>query len=157
MLSNTWPEKQHDINLRTNFFRDLSRILLSTSRIPLPQIGSFSIDSGGFLCLNNRPLSIEIQELENEKVSIDIPRDCTYSSVESYVADILCTHDSRLRDQPNAVNNIQDCGYQMSALAAMRTITPLVFRRDFRRGPFVFTLTDLHQSNIFVDDNWHIT
>ncbi|KAE8414838.1 hypothetical protein BDV36DRAFT_298674 [Aspergillus pseudocaelatus] len=157
MLSNTWLEKQHDINLRTNFFRDLSRILLSISRIPLPQIGSFSIDSGGFLRLSNRPLSMEIQELENENISVDIPRDRTYSSVESYVADILCAHDSRLRDQPNAVNNIPDCGYQMSALAAMRMITPLVFRRDFRRGPFIFTLTDIHQSNIFVDESWHIT
>lgn len=25
-----------------------------------------------------------------------------------------------------------------------------------RRGPFVFTLTDLHQSNIFVDEDWRI-
>lgn len=39
----------------------------------------------------------------------------------------------------------------------MRTIVPLFFRRDFYRGPFVFTLTDLHQSNIFVDDEWRIT
>lgn len=66
-------------------------------------------------------------------------------------------HDSRLRHQPNAVNNVQDCRCQMSALAAMRTIAPLFFRRDFHRGPFVFTLTDLHQSNIFVDDAWRIT
>ncbi|KAE8149392.1 hypothetical protein BDV25DRAFT_156391, partial [Aspergillus avenaceus] len=157
MLSNTWPHKQNDIGLRTNFFRDLSRILLSMSRIPLPRIGSFTIDSEGFLSLDNRPLSIELEQLENEGVSIDMPRDYTYSTVESYVADILCAHDSRLRDQPNAANNIHDCGYQMSALAAMRTIVPFMFSRNLRRGPFVFTLTDLHQSNIFVDDNWHIT
>lgn len=30
-------------------------------------------------------------------------------------------------------------------------------RPDYRNGPFVLTLTDLHQSNIFVDDDWHIT
>lgn len=39
----------------------------------------------------------------------------------------------------------------------MRTIAPLLFRRDLHRGAFVFTLTDLHQRNIFVDDEWHIT
>lgn len=39
----------------------------------------------------------------------------------------------------------------------MRTITPLLFHRDFDRGPFVFTLTDLHPSNILVDDKWRIT
>lgn len=27
----------------------------------------------------------------------------------------------------------------------------------YRHGPFVFTLTDVHQSNIFVDNEWHIT
>lgn len=73
------------------------------------------------------------------------------------MADTLGAHDSRLQNQPNAMNNIPDCGYQMATLAAMRTIAPLFFRRDFDRGPFVFTQKDLHQSNIFVDDKWHIT
>lgn len=100
---------------------------------------------------------MELQELENENIPTGLSRDYTYSTVESYVADILVVHDSRLQNQPNAVNNVRDCGYQMSALAAMRNIAPLFFRRDFHRGPFVFTLTDLHQSNIFVDDKWRIT
>lgn len=161
MLSNTWSEKQNDVELRKTFFRDLSRILLlvlSISRMPLPRIGSFIIDRRGFLTLSNRPLSMELQELENENIPVDLPRDSTtYSTVESYVADILGVHDSRLQNQPNAVNNIQDCGYQMSALAAMRAITPLFLSRNLRHGPFVFMLTDLHQSNIFVDDKWRIT
>lgn len=157
MLSNTWAEKQHDIELRTNFFRGLSQILLSISRTPLPRIGSFIINKEGYLTLSNRLLSMELQDLENEKIPTGLSRDYTYSTVESYVTDLLGAHDSRLRNQPNAVNNVQDCGYQMSALAAMRTIAPLYFCRDFHRGPFVFTLTDLHQSNIFVDDKWHIT
>lgn len=100
---------------------------------------------------------MELQELENDNIQTDLPRDFTYSTVESYVTDILGAHDSRLRNQPNAGNNVQDCGYQMSALATMRTIIPLFFCRNLRRGPFVFMLTDLHQSNIFVDDNWRIT
>lgn len=157
MLSNRWRENQHDAELRTNFFRSLSQILLSISKTPLPRIGSFIINSDGYLTLCNRPLSMELQELENEEIPTGLPREYTYSTVESYVTDILGVHDSRLRNQPNAVNNVQDCGYQMSALAAMRTIAPLFFRRDFHRGPFVFTLTDLHQSNIFVDDEWRIT
>jgi hypothetical protein len=33
---------------------------------------------------------------------------------------------------------------------------PLIPRRDLRHGPFVFNLTDLHQSNILVDLDWHI-
>ncbi|GIK04890.1 hypothetical protein Aspvir_008988 [Aspergillus viridinutans] len=157
MLSNTWPEKQHDIRLRTNFFRDLSRIILSVTRIPLPKIGSFVIDHNGFLCLTNRPLSLEIQELENEEIPTNIPRDYTYSTVDSYVTDILRIHDSRLRHQPNAINDTGDYIYQTSALAAMRTVFLSFFNPELRRGPFAFTFTDFHQSNIFVDEDWHIT
>lgn len=157
MLSNSWPEKQYDMRLRANFFRDLSRILLSITRIPLPKIESFVIDHNGFLCLTNRPLSLEIQELENEKIPVDIPRDCTYSTVDSYVMDMVGVHDSRLRYQPNGINDLGDYLYQTSALTGMRTVLPSFFKREFRRGPFVFTLTDLHQSNIFVDKDWRIT
>ncbi|KFY46968.1 hypothetical protein V494_00261 [Pseudogymnoascus sp. VKM F-4513 (FW-928)] len=157
MLSNTWLKNQRDLRLQNNLFRDLSRIILSISRIALPRIGSFVIDDNGFLSLTNRPLSIEIQTLENEKVPTNIRRDHTYSTVDSYIVDMLAVHDNRLLSQPNAINNVDDCVYQMSALGAMRTVMPLFLRRELRRGPFVFTLTDLHQSNIFVDENWHIT
>ncbi|KAK2740930.1 hypothetical protein FQN57_005934 [Myotisia sp. PD_48] len=40
MLSCTWEEKKNDEKLRTNLYRDLSRIFLSLARIPLPKIGS---------------------------------------------------------------------------------------------------------------------
>lgn len=157
MLSDTWTDSQHDIKLRTNLYFGLSRILLSISRIPIPRIGSFIIDNKGFLVLENRPLSIEIQQLENEKIPTGISRDYTYSTVDSYVTDVLTLHDNRFRYQPNAVNNIGDCVFQLSSLSAMRTISKSFFQRKFRRGPFVFSLTDVHQSNIFVDADWNIT
>lgn len=157
MLSNTWPEKQHDVTLRTTFFRDLSRILLSITRVHLPRIGSFVINNDGFLRMTNRPLTLEIQDLENEEIPTYIPRNYTYSTVESYVMDILGFHDSRLQNQPNAINDTGDYLYQTAALTAMRTVFPSFFQREHSRGPFVFTLTDLHQSNLFVDENWHIT
>jgi hypothetical protein len=39
----------------------------------------------------------------------------------------------------------------------MRFIFRSIFSRAFRRGPFIFTFADLHQSNIFVDVEWNIT
>lgn len=39
----------------------------------------------------------------------------------------------------------------------MRTVFPSFFQWDFRRGPFSLILTDLHQSNIFVDAELNIT
>lgn len=157
MLSDTWQNSRHNPNLRMNFFRDLARIFIHLCRCPLPTIGSFKINKRGFLELVNRPLSIEIHQLENELIPTEIPRDYTYSTVDSYVVDILNMHDNRFRYQPNAVNNTGDCAYQLSVLTAMRTIFQTIFDRSFRRGPFVFTFTDFHQSNIFVDANWNIT
>lgn len=60
-----------------------------------------------------------MQQLENEKISTELPRDYTYSTVDSYVVDILDMHDNRFRYQPNAVNNLGDCAYQLSVLTAM--------------------------------------
>ena len=157
MLSSTWNFRPHNTQLRTNLFRDLCKIYLSLARVPLSKIGSFIIDDNGFLQLNNRPLSIQIQELENENIPVDIQRNCTYSTVDTYVSDILSLHDSRLLYQPNAINDSSDFLYQASCLATMRTVFHSFFNRRFRHGPFIFSLTDLHPSNILVDEDWHIT
>lgn len=55
------------------------------------------------------------------------------------------------------IKSTRDCAYQLSVLSGMRTLFQAIFNRTFRRGPFVFSFTDLHQSNIFVDAEWHIT
>lgn len=157
MLSSTWQERHHDPRYRHTLFRDLSRILLSLTRVPLPLIGSFAIDKAGYLQLTNRPLSLEIQDLENDCIPTDMARCNTYSTVESYIVDLLRLHNSRLRHQANAINNTSDYIYQASALTAMQATFPSFFTRELCRGPFTFTLTDLHQSNIFVDDDWHVT
>lgn len=151
MLSETWNEGRMDPRSRKNLFHGLSRIMLSLMRFPLPKIGSFILDENGYLSLSNRPLTLEIQQLENEGIPVDIHRDSTYLSVGSYVHDILALHDSRLRHQPNAVNSIEDGLYQTSALMVMRSIGSCFFKRDFFRGPFFLNLTDLNQTNIFVN------
>lgn len=45
----------------------------------------------------------------------------------------------------------------MTSLVAARAIFPQMFRKELNLGPFVYTLTDLHQSNIFVDEEWNVT
>ncbi|KAL1885234.1 hypothetical protein Plec18167_001891 [Paecilomyces lecythidis] len=157
MLCETWENGRHNFKLRTNLFHGLSRIILALARIPLPKIGSFVLDEKGYLTLNNRPLTLEIQQLENEHIPVDMPQNTTHSTVGAYVNDILAFHESRLRHQPNAVNSVEDGFYQTSALMVMRSVWSCFFRRDLLRGPFFLNLTDLNQSNIFVDDDWNIT
>jgi len=157
MLSESWETLRHDQDRRANLFRDLSRIILSLDRFTFPRIGSLTIDDHGVLSLTNRPLTCTVQQLENLGIPTDIPRDLTYSTVDAYLSDILAYHDNRIRYMPNSMHNTLDGQEQLSALTIMRALLRHFTNRDLRHGPFVLTLTDIHQSNIFVDSNWHIT
>ncbi|KAK5191384.1 hypothetical protein LTR96_009889 [Exophiala xenobiotica] len=156
MLSTTWDTLSDDPKRRTNFFRDLSQILLSLARKPMPHIGSLTVDDKGVVSLANRPLSIIIPEAENDSCPPVVNRSYTYSTVESYALDLLKYHDNRIRYQPNSVISRNDALDQMEALTLMRACLPDFINPCSRSGPFYLTLTDLHQSNIFVDDDWHI-
>lgn len=156
MLSESWENGRHNPDLRMNLFRGLSYIMLNLSRTPLPKIGSFTIDKKGYLHLNNRPLTSEIQQLENENIPVNIPRNITFTTADSYVNSILSFHDSRLRCQPNGIKDTADGFYQTSALMVMKSVWPCFFQCDLLRGPFYLNLTDYNQSNIFVDEDWNI-
>ena len=156
MLSESWEEKQQDKSRRVNLFKDLSRIVLSLGRIPLPRIGSFTLDDHGVLSLTNRPLTLRLHDIENEGVPTNIRRTDTYTSTEPYMLDLLEYHARLLRHRPNSINNQADCRAQMAVITAMRAVLPHFLSRDTRNGPFLLTLTDMHQSNIFVDEQWHI-
>ncbi len=38
----------------------------------------------------------------------------------------------------------------------MRAVSHHFIQREYRHGPFLLQLTDFHQSNLFVDDDWNI-
>ncbi|KAI4150040.1 MAG: hypothetical protein LQ341_001187 [Variospora aurantia] len=156
MLLETWEDQQHDKAKRTNLFRGLSQIMLSLSRIPLPRIGSFTLDDQGVLSLTNRPLTLRLHELENEGVPTGIARSDTYTSIEPYTLDLLGYHESLLRHRPNSINSKLDCEAQMAVLAGMRAVLPHFIERGLRNGPFQLTLTDFSRANIYVDKDWHI-
>ncbi|KAF2150709.1 hypothetical protein K461DRAFT_314663 [Myriangium duriaei CBS 260.36] len=157
MLSESWKEHRSDPDKRENLFRGLSRIMLSLAKCPLPRIGSWTMDDQGLITLTNRPLAKNYHMRENARIPTNIPRALTYTSTLPYYMDLLHVLDNCLRHQPNSIHNEYDGKWQMAALAGMRTVLPLFTNRELRDGPFVLTLTDLHQSNIFVDDEWNIT
>lgn len=156
MLSETWTDCCQNHDLRANLFKDLSRIILSLSRFPMPCIGSWTIDNHGVLKLANRPLIHQFHSLENEHIPTNIPRSLTYTTTDAYYLDLLACHDSRIRNQPNSISDEEDGHAQIANLFTMRGLLPYFTKRDLRHGPFVFNLTDLHGSNIFVDRNWRI-
>ncbi|KAG6026763.1 hypothetical protein E4U41_001176 [Claviceps citrina] len=155
-LAWTWRKNFHDSKLRERLWTSLARISLSLTAVPLPRIGSLKLQPDGSIALCNRPLSLSFQMLENEGIPTDIPRHRTYTTVESYLSDLLRLHDNKLRHQPNAIHSQQDGRGQMAALTALRATMHHFIRPEYRDGPFFLNLTDLHQSNIFVDENWNI-
>lgn len=157
ILSKTWETGRINEELRKNLFRNLSQIILSMTRVRFPRIGSFVIDDRGLVRLENRPLTLEIQDLENDGIPLDIPRSCTYYTVDAYVNALLSCHDRRLQHQPNAVNDAGDCVSQMCALVLLRALRPQLFDSMLNRGPFAPVLTDLNFNNIIVDDDWNVT
>ncbi|KAJ5545186.1 hypothetical protein N7535_006432 [Penicillium sp. DV-2018c] len=133
--------------------------------VPIPRLYGFGLSTGKtFTILDNLPfLARTAQRVRRRLLSwlgypipVDMPQNITHTTVDSYVNDILAFHESRLRHQPNGIVSLEDGLYQTSALMVMRSILPCFFRRDLLRGPFFLNLTDLNQTNIFVDDNWNI-
>lgn len=116
-----------------------------------------TIDDHGALSLTNRPLTCSLQQLENRGIPTEISRNTTYSSADTYFSDLLACHDNSIRYMPNAIHDAIDGQEQLSALTMMRALLRHFTDRDLRHGPFVLMLTDLHQSNIFVNSNWQIT
>jgi hypothetical protein len=157
MLSKSWNSQRHDQDKRANLFKDMSRIMLSLAQSPFPRIGSLKFDDHGIISLTNRPLTCTLQQLENQGIPTDISRSMTYPTSDTYLSDTLAYHDKRMRCMPNAIHHTRDGQNQLSALTMMRALLRHFSNRDLRHGPFVLMLTDLHQSNIFVNEDWHIT
>ncbi|EGX95241.1 Aminoglycoside phosphotransferase [Cordyceps militaris CM01] len=156
-LSHSWDEKRDDNACLQNLQGDLARIIVSLARVPLPRIGAFRLDSHGYLHLDNRPISVTTATHENEGLPLHLPRRTTFSNVEDFAFSQLAAFETRFFKQPNAIVDREDAWRQMASLAGAKLTFPQLFRDDLRNGPFVFSLTDLHRSNIFVDENWNIT
>ncbi|KAJ5900366.1 uncharacterized protein N7473_004436 [Penicillium subrubescens] len=157
MLSNTLSKfLLTDKTRRQALFSDLAKIMLTLNQNEFSRIGSLTLDDDGLIHLKNRPLTLRLQTFENEGIPT-IPRNSTYQCVEPYILDLLQCHDNRLHYQPNAIHDLQDGQEQLAALTMMRSLLPRFTSRQYRDGPFLLTLTDLHPSNIFVDEDWHIT
>ncbi|KAJ5976554.1 hypothetical protein N7481_010261 [Penicillium waksmanii] len=157
MLSDTWGEYLlTDKTRRHTLFSDIAKIMVQLSRIQFPRIGSLSLDDDGLIKLTNRPLTLRLQTLENEGIPT-IPRSSTFQCVEPYILDLLHCHDNRIHYQPNAIHDLNDGQEQLAALTMMKGLLPHFISSQYRDGPFILSLTDLHPSNIFVDNDWHIT
>ena len=157
ILSNTLSKfLLTDKTRRQALFSDLAKIILTLNQNEFSRIRSLTLDNNSLIHLKNRPLTLRLQTFENKGIPT-IPRNSTYQCVEPYILDLLQYHDNRLHYQPNTIHNLQDGQEQLAALTIIQSLLPRFTSRQYRDGPFLLTLTNLHPSNIFVDEDWHIT
>lgn len=131
--------------------------MLSLANIPQPQIGSFQFNLDGAITLTNRPLPCSVIILKNDGALRTIQRNETYTCTKPFVADMLTLHENSFLSNPNAVYDAKDCRGQMAAGVLLRMLSHHYVERERRNGPFYLQLTDLHASNLFVNENWNIT
>lgn len=62
-----------------------------------------------------------------------------------------------MRHQPNSVLHRDDGISQLSSLVGLRATLPHFYPPSPTTPQLFMRFTDLHQSNFFVDDDWHIT
>ncbi|KAH6869234.1 hypothetical protein B0T10DRAFT_418812 [Thelonectria olida] len=158
MLSHTWTRHMHDAGRRARLFQGMARIMLSLARLPQPHIGSFQFNtSDGTITLSNRPLTCTMMIFENSGTPRTIQPCQMYQTTDSFASDMLTLHDNHLLHDPHAVRHEDDARERMTIRTLLRAVMHYFILSDRRNGPFLLQLTDFHQSNIFVDDDWNIT
>lgn len=154
MLSETLPELPETDTVRMqNLFRGISRVMLSLARQTQSHIGSLRFNDDGSTTLSNRPILCTNTILESEGAPRTVNR--TYTTLGSFIDDMIQFRDEAFRAQPNAVHDEEDCRLQMLHMVLLRLLKHH-FIDSQSEGPFVLQFTDFHPSNIFVDDQWNI-
>ncbi|CAK3872917.1 Hypothetical predicted protein [Lecanosticta acicola] len=157
MLSKTFEEHRNDPIKRNHLYTSIANIMLDLGKIPQPQIGSFTISNEGIISLTNRPLANPSAFWMRHNWPLPMSRNLTYSSTETYAQDLLALQDLRIQHQVNSIQSRDDGLVQLSILVGFRALLPQLFNPRLSRGNFVMSVTDMHQSNILVDENWKIT
>lgn len=105
------------------------------------------------MALASRPQLCANSILESEGAPRIVDR--TYLTTGQLIDDMLRFRESSFSAQPNAVNDEDDCHLQMLRMILLRLLKPQLVDCHSKE-PFVLQFTDLHSSNIFVDDKWKI-
>jgi hypothetical protein len=136
-----------------NLSRGISRIMLSLAKKQQSCIGSLRFNDDTSITLATRPLLCTSSTLESEGAPKILNR--TYKTCGHFIDDLLNFRQEAFSAQPNAVNDEADCHLQMLHITMLRLLKSQ-FVDCHSEGPFVLQLTDLHSSNIFVDDDWNV-
>ncbi|KAK4146361.1 uncharacterized protein C8A04DRAFT_25871 [Dichotomopilus funicola] len=158
MLSATWAQHRHDSNRRARLFHGIARTMLSLARLPQPHIGSFKFNqSDGTITLTNRPLISTMMIFENSRTPRNIQPRQLYQSPVAFAYDMLTLHDNYFLHYAHAIRDDEEARERITIRTLLRTVMHHFMIPERQNGPFLLQPTDLHQSNIFVDEEWNVT
>lgn len=80
-----------------------------------------------------------------------------YESSDAFASDMLTLHDNYFLHYRHAVRDAEEARERMTIRTLLWAVMHHFVLPDRRNGPFLLQLTDLHQSNIFVDEDWNVT
>lgn len=144
--------KQGITRNRQNLYRGLSRLMLSLARIPQTKIGCLRFNDDCSITLASPPLLCANTILESEGAPRTMHQ--PFSDAGRFLFGLLESRCEAFRAQPNAVHDEDDCRLLMSHYIMLHTLLAKGVERT--EGPFVLQYTDLHASNLFVDEDWNI-
>ena len=152
-LSTRWddlpPEHRH------NVFEQLADILLELNGHHFDHIGALGLDKSGNWTLSRPPLNSPTSHLKIDGVEIHM--DTVFSTSMEF---FLAQYDHlwrRYTEQRNSVYHEEDAKEKYVRLQLFKELLPTFNVPEFNDGPFTLMHSDLHQSNILVDENLRIT
>lgn len=74
MLSSSWQKHCDDPQRRRNLYSGLAKIFLDLAKVPLPQIGSWTMNNDGLISLTNRPFTDLTAVWSRHEIPLNIPR-----------------------------------------------------------------------------------
>ncbi len=157
-LMSSWAENMNDSEKQKRLFKGMSRIMLSLAKIPQPHIGSFRFNPrDATVSLSARPLTCTMMLFEQGDTPRTIQPNQIYHNSDSFASDMLTLYDNHLLHEPHSVRDSDDAQERMTIRTMLRTVAHRFVLPERRNGPFMLQLTDFHQSNIMVDEEWNVT
>jgi len=152
-LSSRWEDLATEH--RRKVFDELADILLELNNHHFEHIGALSLDESGDWTLSRPPINSPTALLKLD--GVEIRMNTTFSTSIDF---FLAQYDHiwrRYTDQRNSVYHEEDAREKYVRLQLFKQLLPTFNVPELNHGPFTLMHSDLHQSNILVDENLAIT
>ncbi|GKZ29534.1 hypothetical protein AbraIFM66950_005371 [Aspergillus brasiliensis] len=153
--SNNVETLDPDIDKETlkTLYEQMAQVLLELWKLDLDRIGSLDYDHmTGKLQVNNRPLTLAMNELVRTCGLTDPTSRRTYNSLADYIVSLLELQSKHLQQQRNSIYDATDCREKYACRHLMKASALNFLSPEDNYGPFKLFCDDLCPGNVLVND-----